>query len=207
MAKKPKIFWVTPLATATLVYVDKPDAGYQGKGGEDQKPKYKITLVFPEGTDLAGYEAKALEAIKLEWPKAKPASVKSALKDGNEINDTREEKDKERLDLYEGATIITGKSMFQPEVRDAKRNVISPKSVRGGDKVKAMLELFPCDPSGVKTIGVRLAAIQVIEKGSSGGGGYGDAFSEEEGYEGTAGSDEGGDGPAPPTGGQSDSDF
>lgn len=212
MAKKPKFTFVTPLAVATLAYIDKPD-DYTPPGAKDKaEPKYKITLVFPEGTDMAAYEAKALEAIKAEWPKAKPASVKSALKSGTEMNDAREEKDKERLDLLEGAVVIRANSKFQPEVRNAKKAVIDPKNIRGGDKVKAMLELIPCEPSGQKTIGVRLLALQLIEKGQ-GGEGWGAGFDEEEGFDGGEGAgggfaDESGssDGPAP-KGGSGDADF
>jgi len=201
MAKLKTWRWITPPCTAQLVYVDKPDPGFKGKGGDDQKPKFKITGVFAPGADMSGYEKAALQAISETWPKAKPAAVKSALKDGNEFNDGREEKDKERIALYDGAQYVQGKSAFQPKCFDAKRKPIDPKTIRAGDTVKLCLELLPCDPSGQKTIGVRLSQIQLIAKRA--GGGDDAAFGEEEGYEAddafdgeTAGGDDASDGPA-----------
>lgn len=192
MAKKTRFIVTTPLAVASFPHLDKPDLFVgKGKKAEDAKPKYKTRLVFVEETDFAKIEEKSLEAIRHEWgEKIKPAVVKSCIKSGDAINEDRANNGKDKIENIAGKMLIDASSIFQPDVVDAKKRPIAAKTVRGGDEIKAILELVPCEPSGKKTIGVRLLAVQLVNKRASDGSGWSSAFDEEEGYEGDG---EGGD--------------
>jgi hypothetical protein len=184
MALKKKIIVVTPRAVASYPHLVKPDL-YQGKSkkpGDNNKPKFKIKLVFDGDTDMSEIDAKALEATRVEWgEKIKPAAVKRCYKDGTAWNEEREAEGKDKVESLEGKFFIDASTQYRPKVVDAKKRVINPALVRGGDVVKAILEMYPCEPSGKKTMGVRLLAVQLIEKNSSDGSGWADEFGEEEG--------------------------
>ncbi len=178
MAKKKRFIVALPLATASWPHLEKPDAY---KAGDEAK--YKIDLIFDADTDFSTLEAKILEAIHDEWgAKVKPAAVRSFLKDGDELNAVRENNGKDAVEAWAGRKVIKASGKFRPDVVDAKKNKIDPAMVRGGDRVCALLELVPCTPSGIRAVGQRLLAVQLIEKNNTGGGGWGNAFDEAEGY-------------------------
>lgn len=181
MASAKRIVVVLPRATAAFPSLEKADPGPPAKGGKKPVPKFKVKSLFDADTDFTALNEKIKEAIAAEWgPKIKPAVVKSCIKDGDAENQAREDNGKDKVASWEGKFIIDAASQFKPECRDAKKNLIDASLIKGGDIIRAMVQLIPCEPNGRKTIGVRLLAVQLVEK-KAGGDGWGSGFEEEEG--------------------------
>jgi hypothetical protein len=168
-----KIIARTVLATARFAYLAKPDDKF------DQK--YKCTFVFDGDT---GAEEAAKEAAALFYPKIKFEKVNVLIADG----DDKTTKDGEPIEELAGKKLITAKSKFAPSVVGPDRQPLPPgMEIRTGDIVKALLEPVKSDVPVKNTISFRLLAVQLIEKRSGGGQGYGGLFDEEgEGFHGAA---------------------
>lgn len=183
MAKRERSIITLPRAVASFVHLDAPDSGPPPKAGQKPgEPKYKVRSVFDADTDFGPLEAKIIDAVRNEWgPKIKPSVVRSCLKDGNAYNQAREDNGKDKVDSLVDKFFIEAGSKFQPEMVDTKKNAIKPDLIRGGDIIRAMVELIPCEPSGIKTIGVRLLAVMLVEKRANSDG-WSAEMEEETGY-------------------------
>ena len=169
MPNKKKITVVLPVGVARYPHLVKPDA-FKGKGakGDDQTPKFKLSIVWAKDVDLSVVDEKIKEAVAAEWgPKAKPAAVRSFLKDGDDYNQKRDDNGKEIDEFLAGKVFVQASSKYRPQIVDAKNKTIKPGLIRGGDEVRAIIELVPCEPSGVRTIGTRLLAVRLVKKNNN----------------------------------------
>lgn len=176
--KQPEIKATTPAGTAAYTWLAKPD-----EGGKYSDGKYKTWLVLDGDTDVDYLEEKALELAAIEWPKAKPASIRLAfLKDGDEIADKAEENGKDKEE-FRGKKIIDAKTKFQPQIVGAgNKDLPDGVEVRSGDTIKLSIQFYACEVSGQKTVTAQLRAVKLIEKNNRGGN-YGDDFEDDdEGY-------------------------
>jgi hypothetical protein len=164
-ANKPKgklITVVTPVATASFPYLDKPDTAY---ATPDKPAKFKVQLVFPGDTDFTNLRAKLTAAVAQEWgDKLALSKVRLPLKSGDDINEARVENDKKPVENLAGKWVIDASSAYKPQTTDTAKKAIDAKLIQGGDKVRAVITLVPCTPSGTKTVGIRLQLVQLVEK-------------------------------------------
>jgi hypothetical protein len=164
-ATKPKgklITVVTPVATVSFPYLDKPDTAY---ATPDKPAKFKVQLVFPGDTDFSAMNAKIKAAIAQEWgDKLAVTKVRTPIKSGDDINEKRVEDGKNPVENLAGKYVIDASSAYKPQTTDTAKKGIDPKLIQGGDKVRAVITLVPCAPSGTKTIGIRLQLVQLVEK-------------------------------------------
>lgn len=169
MAEKKKyVRTTTGKGIAAYAYLAKKDSGR--KYSDD---KFKVTLVVDKDAPwIEEFQAKCLEEAKKEWPKAKPASIKLPLRDGDEME--KEE--------FEGKYLITAKSAKRPAMIDAKRKTLPKDVIKSGDEIKINVALNPCTPSGNKTIALWLNAVQLITKNNNGFDAASE-FEDEDGFE------------------------
>ena len=183
--KRPPV--ATPQSVAAFAWLDKPDTKWDADG------VFTLTQVFDANDDLSRLDNAINEAAKARWgTKVKPANLVTPFREGEEGTD------------FEGKVTLKAKSKFKPDLRDAKKNKL-PGNVKifSGDVVKSLLEPVAYESTETvreggkrKTVTVygvmfRLLAVQLIEKNSTGGNGYGDMFDEEDGYEGDDSVDDG----------------
>lgn len=175
----------TPLAVARFPSVHEPDS-YMGAA-----PKFKLTLVFEGGTDLAALTEGALKVASQVYPTRKADKVNVIIKDGDE-----QEKDGKPIEELRGKTLVSascGKDhppgIFGPDKKPLPKGM----EVRGGDLVKAILSPIPSDTPVKGSIAWRLLGVQLIEKRAGGGHDVASMFDEEgEGFgEGPATASEG----------------
>jgi hypothetical protein len=168
----------TPRAVAAFAYLDKPDTSKFGQN------KYKVDLLFDkDDAGIAELKAKAEEAAKLAWPKAKLSAIRMPLKDGDKVNSDREDKGKEIYSSYTGKYVLTAKTKEPPSLIDSKRNPL-PKSVKifSGDIVKASITFNTGEVDGKLTVACWLNGVQLIDKRSKGRDVRDDFEDEDDGY-------------------------
>jgi len=190
MAKKKPPIEVTPAGVAAYAWIDKPDTKFAANGEDG---KYKLTVLIPKdgaskmtatigGETVNGEEL--IASLQKEHEQSGGTAKNSPVKDGDKpLGNADKPKDD-----FKGHWLISLKSKFQPKLVDAKKNDIDPEgklTVYSGDIVKAAYTRYDFD----RGISLRLAAVQLIEKRSTGGAGAASAFGEEEGFEYEAGAD------------------
>lgn len=163
MAKKkfPKI--VLPAATAAYAWIGKPDEG----NSKYSDGKFKVRLVWPEGTEFPNFEELSKEAAKKEWGKV-PKTLKLPFRNGSDLDEKYEDKDEDNP--FEGMVFADAKSKYQPATVNSAREKIRPSTIWSGDLIKASVILLPYELSGKKGISLMLRAIQLLEKRASEGG-------------------------------------
>jgi hypothetical protein len=168
---------------AAYAWLDKPDTKFAA-AGEDGK--YKLTLVIDK-EDTNSLTAKVgddtmngdewLASLRDEHEKAGGSVKNSPVKDGDKpLGSADKPKDE-----FIGKWLVGLKSKFQPKFVDAKKVTIEPGGnirIMSGDVVKAAYTRFDFD----RGISLRLSAVQLLEKRSTGGNSA-DAFGEEDGFD------------------------
>jgi hypothetical protein len=180
MAKKKAPVEVTPTGVAAYAWLDKPDTKFDDEG------KYKITLVLPkDGEGNKEFAETLIEAHEKCGGHAGNCPVKDGDKPLGKADAPKEE--------FQGSFLVNAKSKFKPKFVDAKK-VPLPENIRimSGDVVRAAFTRFDFD----RGMSLRLAAVQLIEKRSTGADASG-AFDEVEGFTVEDAGDAFGDAPAP----------
>lgn len=162
MAAKKAPIVITPTGIAAYAWLEKPDTKFDAEG------KYKLTLVVPKG-EAEEFVQTLLEAHEKAGGHAGNSPVKDGDKPLGRADAPKEE--------FVGNWLVSMKSKFKPKFVDSAKNPL-PESVRvmSGDKVRAAFTQFDFD----RGISLRLAAVQLIEKRSTGGDASG-VFDEVEG--------------------------
>lgn len=187
----PRIVVELPLGIAGYPHLVKPDSygsKMRSSGGDDKKetPKFKVRMMYaPEA--VAGVREKLRpkmqEMLKaIGWEKLPVERMLEAIKDGTAYNDEREGNGNDRKPELDGLFFIDPSSQYKPDTRDAKRAKVSAAQIKGGDGIKALVQLVPHAFQGKKAIALRLLAVQLVQKNSGDADGWGSAFSEEDGY-------------------------
>ncbi len=186
MAKKKAPIEVSVTGVAAYAWLDKPDVKFAA-AGEDGK--YKLTLVIDKEeaaslTAQVGEETmngdEWLASLRAEHEKCGGTGKNSPVKDGDKpLGGAKDPKDE-----FRGKWLVGLKTKFQPKFVDAKKVTIEPGAnlrIMSGDVVKAAYTRFDFD----RGISLRLSAVQLLEKRSTGGNAA-DAFGEEEGFDASA---------------------
>lgn len=184
--KKTNPTYILPAGTAAFPHVEKPDS--EGKFADN---KFKVRMVWDGDVDLSEIRKTIIKGAKEEFG--------SKFDEETFAFPFREWGDDAEKEEFRGKITADVKSKFAPDVRDAKRNVVSRKGIKlAGDKIKVMVTLYFYEKTekvkeGKKMVDVtiygcslQLVAIQIIEKRSGGGGNYGGGFDEEDGYDASA---------------------
>lgn len=129
------------------------------QGGE---PKYELTLIFDEGTDLSELEAMARQAIEKKWGNRLPRKLRNPIRDGNEKDDA----------AYHGKKFIRFSSKRKPRVVGPDPNVDleDDGTFYPGCYARVSYTAFCYDVSGNAGAGFGLTAVQKVRDGEPLGG-------------------------------------
>lgn len=175
---------LTMAGVAAYCWVTKPDDKFN-----KDKPDYKITLVVEPGgeVDALVEEIKKLavrpceeQGFKAVLRAIDKGKVKLPIKDGDEVNEERKDKELEPIEAFAGKMLIEFKSKYQPKLfvpRDLQEEFAANDRevwIMSGDIVKVKAEVNPYDGFG-GGISLRLKAVKLIEKMAGlDDGGFGD---------------------------------
>lgn len=144
---------ITPAFRVSFPVVFKP------KSFQNQEPKYSITMLFDESTDLKPLKRAALNAAIEKWGEDKtkwPKKLRLPFRDGGE---------KEDMEGYgEGVIFVSASSKTQPGLVDARRErIINESDFYAGCWARAELIAFAYDVSGNKGVSFSLQNLQKIK--------------------------------------------
>ena len=128
------------------------------------KPKFSITMLFEDGTDLSSLKTAAKQAVVEKWPDAtkRPKSLVSPFKDGNEKSD---------WDGYEGATYIKASSKLRPGIIDKSgRTLTEDSEFYAGCYAVATVIPFAYDTAGNRGVSFLLGNVMKVDEGEPFGG-------------------------------------
>lgn len=180
--KKPRVLMALPLAVARYTHLSEPDTK-----GQYADNKYKLTLVWDDGVDLAALDD-AVDKVATEmWGEDVDLD---AIKRPYKLAEDQTKDD------FEGKVTMTPKSQHKPDLVDTKRKPLpADVHIMGGDLVKAVVSVSPYETTekvrnGRKTetaivrgVTGYLNVVQLVDKR---GGGKGlDLLDDIEGYEGS----------------------
>jgi hypothetical protein len=174
-AKQDGLTIITPPAIASYAYVWKPTASMKA-GGE---PQYRITLIFPKGTDLSKLRGAAKLAATNRWGAKLPSGLKLPFRNG----------DTDRPDdpLFKGSIFVTARTNTKPGIVDKNvQPILDEMEFYSGCKCKASLYAFAFDTNGNRGVSFLLNNLQKLGEGErlSGRRSAEDEFSEEESEDG-----------------------
>jgi hypothetical protein len=158
MSKKTVI--LTPRFRVAFPHVFRPNPF---GGGE---PKYRLTMVFPKGTDLSALKAAAKAAAEEKWGANIPKGLRSPFRDGAE---------KAHVEGFGPDVIfISASSMQKPGLVDRVAGpdgkpvpIEAETDFYGGCFARATLTAFAYDNSGNKGVSFGLQNIQKLADGPS----------------------------------------
>ena len=136
-------------------------AVFEAKENLNGKLKYSVSMVFPEGTDMAPLKKAARAAVvakfgtdKSNWPK----KIKMPFRDGNE--------DKDGEGVYKNATFVSANSNNRPGIVDRNMNeIIDEDDFYPGCLARATVNFYYFDKSGTKGIACGLNNLQFLKDG------------------------------------------
>lgn len=131
------------------------------------KPKFKATLLVPQGSPLAKkVEATIRAVLKAKYPQKADAIYKQIQ--GNPNKFCWQDGDTKEYDGYEGMMALSAKSDARPLVIDEQRNPVSEEDgkVYAGCYVNASVEIFTYDNSGVG-VSAQLRGVQFAKAGDA----------------------------------------
>lgn len=150
-ARKKYVNVYTPVARAQYVYLSQPDTGEIVKkdGTKTKKDgKYKLTLLFPKGSDLKALEDAVVQAAKDKWGETVDmAKVQTPFVDG----DTCLDREGQPWEGFPGHIAIKADRSVDKNTNLAKpipcygkdgTSIIDPSEIYAGCKVKAKLAPF-----------------------------------------------------------------
>lgn len=168
MAKTKSVQIALPPGVAAYAWLAKPDDKFPKNG----KPVFKVTVLVDGDTDISNLEDTCVNAAKEKFPGVKPAEFRMPF--------GPDEKGKEE---FEGKILIRLSTVYQPYQCDALKNALPDGvSAKSGDLIRCAATVFPYESiekvrEGGKTVTVKaygvslqLAAVQLLEKRTGGGG-------------------------------------
>ena len=127
---------------------------------ETQKPKYKVNMLFPKGTDLAPMIALAKAAADAKWPDpaTRPKNLKNPFRDGDiEKPDT---------EGYAGHTFVAATSGMKPGVVDESlQPIIDENDMYAGCYAIASVTVYAYDKAGNRGVAFGLQNIKKMRDG------------------------------------------
>ena len=151
--KQPKL--MTPEFRVSYPYVFEP---YQNEDGG--APKFKITMLFPKGTDLSKMMASAKAAADAKWPKKKPKGLRNPFRDGDD--------EKPDTDGYTNMTFVTASSKYRPQVVDENVTpLVDGNDFYPGCWARATVTAFAYDVAGNKGVSFALSNVQKLRDDAS----------------------------------------
>jgi hypothetical protein len=163
---------VTPVGTVLRAFVHTPDT--QAPEGATFKPdgKFKVAISYPSSEALDKALESAYAVAEEMWPGKPRDEILTPF-----IREYERERDGEKETVF----LIQAKSKYKPESVDAYKNHIpSSIEIRGGDRARAVIVLFPYEKPEtvidgkkrvqITTYGIsaRLSLVQLIEKRKAG---------------------------------------
>jgi len=174
---------------ATFVHLNEPSSATP-----EATPKYGLNVIIEKGSED---EKKIKRAIK-ECYTANAKMFNNApfekmikndrifhnpLKDGDAVNETREDEGKDRIAEYDDKMFLRVTSAKAVKVFDRdKQEIIDPDDIYSGMFVRVNIKPYAFDKAGNKGIGFFLNAVMKVADGErlSGGGASADVFDDEE---------------------------
>ena len=136
---------------------------------EDTEPKYELTLLFDEDTDVSDLEAAIDACVEDQWEGEPPRKFKSPLKDVDE--------DDAKYDGWEiGMKKLTLRSKYRPTILAKDKSVISEDEENSelfysGCYARVLYDAFPYDRKTSKGVAFELKGIMKMDDGEPFGGG------------------------------------
>jgi hypothetical protein len=165
MAKKKAPVQVSPQGVGAYAWLQKPDTKFDAEG------KYKVTLLVEKGE-----HEEFVKTLQEHHEQAGGNAGNSPVKDGDKPlgrNAT------EAKDEFKGKWLVSFKSKFKPKFVDAKKNPLPDEvKIMSGDVVRVAFTEYDFD----RGMSLRLAAVQLIDKRSTGADASG-AFDEVDGFD------------------------
>ena len=101
---------LTPVARISWAYLLEPDNPKE----DNKKPMYRMSMLFPKGTDMTPLYEAAGTAVKEKWGNKRPNNLNSPFHDGNsKIDDNSDPND---IEAYKNTIMINVKSSERPRV-------------------------------------------------------------------------------------------
>lgn len=176
---------------ATFVHLNEPSSATP-----EATPKYGLNLIIEKGSEdekkikraiKECYTANAKMFNNLPFEKMiKSRTFHSPLKDGDTVNEERENEGKDRIAEYVDNMFLRVTSAKQVKVVDKhKEEIIDPDEIYSGMYVRVNIKPYAFDKAGNKGIGFFLNIVQKVADGErlSGGGASADVFDDEESTE------------------------
>ena len=125
---------------------------------EGDEPKFSISMLFDDGTDLTEMKKAAKEAIKAKWGDKPPKGLRSPFRKGEE---------KAQFEGYEeGIIFVSANSKNKPGLVNRKNeDIISEEEFYAGCYARATLLAFAYDTMGNKGVTFLLNNIQKLKEG------------------------------------------
>jgi hypothetical protein len=171
MAKPTYTNFITPVALAKFCWLDKPDAGFDGKSA----PKFKIRGLLEDTPEIRS-AIEAAMATGLAEAKRDAIKLKKIFKNPFTFP---EDVDEDDFEIAEGATrakfdedhrgkiFFDAKTGFKPGLIDtALQDLPEDVKIMSGDMVKVKAEVMPYEGFG-GGFTLRLKVVQLIEKNTT----------------------------------------
>ena len=172
---------------ATFVHLNEPSSATP-----EATPKYGLNVIIEKGSEderkikraiKECYTANAKMFNNAPFDKIiKSRTFHNPLKNGDEVNEEREEQGKDRITEYEANMFLRVTSAKQVKVVDKhKEEIIDPDEIYSGMYVRVNIKPYAFDKAGNKGIGFFLNIVQKVADGErlSGGGATADVFDDE----------------------------
>lgn len=124
---------------------------------DNQEPKYKITMLFPKGTDLSALHAMAKAAAAEKWPdpSKRPNNLRNPFRDGDV--------DKPDVAGYPGNIFVGASSKMRPGVVDQNlQPILSEDDIYAGCWCRAQVTCFAYDKAGNRGVAFGLQNLQKV---------------------------------------------
>lgn len=154
--KKDPAYVVTPKFRACFANV------FEARAFEDGgTPKFGVTMLFDEGTDLSALEEAVEAAIEKKWGEKRPKNLRSPFRDAGEKSEKYEA-------FVEGMTFMNATSLYQPGLVDEKRQLIMERSqFYSGCYARASIVAYAYDTAGNRGVAFALNNLQKVADGET----------------------------------------
>lgn len=124
----------------------------------ENNPKYSLTMLFDEGTDLSKIEDEIEKTIIAKWGKKRPAGLKLPFRDAGE---------KEQYTGFESGMIFANATTTtKPGVVDSNLDpIMSKEYFYAGCYARASISVFAYNTKGNAGVGLGLNNIQKLAEG------------------------------------------
>lgn len=126
---------------------------------EDGEPKFGLTMLFDEDTNLSAMKKAAKAAIEEKWGDKPPKKLRMPFRIGND-----EKPDDEN---YEDKIFISASSKKKPQVVDGDMEPVSEEDFYAGCYARCTVIAFAYEVKGNKGVAFALQNVQKLEEGEA----------------------------------------